>query len=129
VGRWYFSPHFHMLGYGWIRNTAENYSRTGWVVKNVGVRKSVVATAQYQLSHAGIHESCHTVTWFGGLSYNKLRVPMEEEPVDKCPLCGRPLVWLRWVGEGDPPLPDEEGSYYVDPGGWVESCGRSWAYG
>jgi len=129
VGRWYVSPHFHMIGYGWIHGTAENYEVSGWVVKNAGVRKSVVATAQYQLSHAGVNGKSHTVTWFGRLSYNKLRLSREDKSEDLCPLCGAPLVWLRWVGEGEPPLPDEEGEYFVEPGGWVESCGRSWAYG
>lgn len=118
--RWYFSPHFHMLGFGWIEGTAENYESSGWIVKNVGIRQSVSSTALYQLSHCGVHERFHSVTWFGFLAYNKLKVVPEVVEKEKCPLCGAELVKLMWIGDGDPPIPDLEGDYFVDPGGWVE---------
>ena len=116
---WYKSPHFHMIGYGWIKGVADNYEDNGWIAVNLGVRDSVFATAQYQLSHAGVHDRHHTVTWFGLLSYNKLRVRKEiiERPV--CPLCECELFDLRWVGEGDPPVSDDKGDYFVDSKGWV----------
>jgi hypothetical protein len=113
AGAWYLSPHFHVLGYGWVQRVKEVYDRDGWVVKNLGVRKSVNATAMYQLSHCGIHERRHSITWFGALSYNKLRVPRLEVEKELCPLCGQKLRLLmqikRCAGLGD-----EEGEYYVD---------------
>jgi len=97
-GDWYFSPHFHVIGYGWIRDTRKNYLHSGYVVKNVGVRKSVRGTIYYQLSHAGISPKFHTVTWFGLLAYNKLRVPNIEKESQICPLCGKRLRRLMWIG-------------------------------
>jgi len=115
---WYKSPHFHMIGFGFIKGTADNYEETGWVAVNLGVRKSVFATAQYQLSHAGIHSRHHTVTWFGKLSYNKLRVEKEIIESLVCPLCECELLDLVWKGEGDPSVSDVEGDYFVDVKGW-----------
>lgn len=86
------SPHFHVLGYGWVKNTAQIYARTGWVIKNLGVRKTVGGTALYQLSHAGVKKSTHTITWFGQLSYNRLKIPKMPKPEKPaCPLCGNEL--------------------------------------
>ncbi|GAI05300.1 unnamed protein product, partial [marine sediment metagenome] len=121
--KWYFSPHFHILGYGWIRGkkVASVYKSTGYIVVNHGVRKSVFATALYQLSHAGVKSGVHTVTWFGCLAYNKAKVKPEVREPEVCPLCGaelRPVVWLG--AEGTDPLGDlPEGEYWVEPGGWA----------
>ena len=114
--RWYFSPHFHLIGYGWIKGTKAGYRRHGWIVKNVGIRKTVVGTALYQLSHAGVHQKHHTITWFGRLSYNQLKVspkPIEEEI---CPICGKKLKLLSYLGST--PLPQEEGDYWLSPDGF-----------
>lgn len=56
---WYVSPHFHLVCYGWIKGEAVGsmYEREGWVVKNLGLRDSVVGTIAYQLSHAGVHHA------------------------------------------------------------------------
>lgn len=115
--RWYFSPHFHMIGYGWIQHTKEGYERHGWVVKNAGIRKTVSGTALYQLSHAGIHKKYHTVTWFGSLSYNKLKVPPRVPEKDVCPICGQPLRQLWYFGSKA--LPEEEGDYWLEIDGFV----------
>jgi ATPase involved in DNA repair len=115
---WVFSPHFHMIGYGFIENTSGEYDVSGWIVKNLGRRDSVSATAFYQLSHAGIHEKYHTVTWFGICAYNKLKVELED-PKDLCPVCGRPLKPVKWVGVLNPLEGESEGGYWVDPSGWV----------
>lgn len=120
--RWYYSPHFHLLGFGWIdgNKVAELYKKEGWIIKNLGIRVSVESTAFYQLSHCGIHKKHHSVTWFGNCSYNKLRIPKEEIEKKVCPLCGSELIKLHWIGNGDMPIPNEEGEYFVDPGGWEE---------
>jgi hypothetical protein len=118
---WYYSPHFHIIGYGWIQDVRRNYFATGCIVKNVGIRKTVEGTIFYQLSHCGISPKHHTITWFGALSYNKLHVEYEEKEPSLCPMCGNKLKKLLWYGEGDPPeLPDVEGiGFYDDADNWI----------
>ncbi len=115
---WYFSPHFHIVGFGWISKTAEIYRKDGWIVKNKGLRDSTFATFYYQLSHAGVKHGYHTITWFGDLSYSKLKV--EEDPnSDQCPLCSAKLRLVFHYGLfGWVPPPEVEGEFYVDPEGW-----------
>ena len=116
---WYFSPHFHIVGFGWIEGTAEEYSKSGYVVVNIGRRKSVGGTFLYILSHAGVHLDYHVITWFGDLSYNKLKVEPVLTDGNTCPTCGAKLLPCRWFGEGEDPLEGEgEGEYWVDPEGW-----------
>lgn len=119
--QWFWSPHFHGVGFGWIENTKEGYARHGWVVKNLGVRDSVFWTFQYLLSHAGV--SCvHTTTWFGKLGYNMMgKVPKSDGFHEVCQFCLRALVPLRWIGGEDrgPPVYDEDhqlNELLLDPG-------------
>jgi len=125
---WYVRPHFHLIGYGNIDGlkVAQNYRKTGWIVKNLGVRDSVVSTALYQLSHAGYREGQHTVFWVGFMS-NRLFKSCNPYPPDvlrvrTCRYCERELVYVKWVGSGLSPLDSVrlEGEYKVDPPGWVE---------
>jgi hypothetical protein len=123
--RWYFSPHFHMIGYGWIQGSKSTFESSGWITKNLGVRESVSATAFYQLSHCGVwygEGRRHSVTWFGELGYRKLRVnPMPRE-IERCPLCQAELEKLLWSsGLASCPVPDVVGEYFVDPGGWFKT--------
>lgn len=112
-------PHFHVLGFGWIRPDAR--ARTGWVVRNHGLRgdrASVTGTATYVLSHSHRAEArtegilpegkseglTLTVTWFG-------RTVRADEIVSEgpfCPLCGvcyPSHLWLdlEWLGLDRPP--------------------------
>ena len=121
---WVFNPHFHLIGFGWIRGdrVKEQYEKSGWITKNLGVRDSVFSTAHYQLSHCGTKEGKHSVTWFGRLSYNKLKVVPEIVEKRTCPLCGADLVRLLWVGGGSCPY-EAEGEYYDSPENWVGSLG------
>lgn len=118
--RWYFSPHFHMIGYGWIVRTKEGYEEHGWIVKNARIRKTVSGTALYQLSHAGIHKDGRygrkTITWFGELSYNKLRVRPQDPEKESCPICGQKLRPLWYFGVEN--LPEERVDLWMDPEGW-----------
>lgn len=112
---WFFSPHFHFIGYGWIRGTKEGYVEHGWIVKNLGIRKSVFATFQYLLSHAGVSKF-HTTTWFGKLSYRVMRyVPKLGRVLEVCPYCKRPLRPMVYIGGLDPP----EHVYSENP---LENC-------
>lgn len=107
---WFWSPHFHVLGLGWIVDTKEGYSRHGWVVKNLKVRDSVFWTFQYLLSHCGISKGVHSATWFGRLAYNKFgHIPQIGVLVAICPYCERVLRPLEWIGGEDtgPPGLDE----------------------
>jgi len=115
---WYWSPHFHTIGYEWIQGTKEVYEDQGWIVKNIGVRKDVVKVVAYALSHAGIREGQHTVTWFGELGYAKLKVELEPDDENRCPFCLSPLILLQWIAtDRGPPIPEDyEG--LMDPEGW-----------
>mgnify|MGYP001321495474 FL=1 len=103
---WVWSPHFHVVGFGWIHGVAEGFLKHGWVVKNLGVRESVFATFLYLLSHSGV-SAVHTTTWFGALSYNKMRaIPVLNAPLELCPYCKHVLLPLKWVGGLDRPPPE-----------------------
>jgi hypothetical protein len=116
---WFWSPHFHVVGFGWVHGTKAGYERHGWVVKNLGVRKSVYATFQYLLSHAGVG-AYHTTTWFGRLAYNVLRhVAVLGVVRELCPLCMAPLRPLKCVRELDRPPPIlVESEFYASIADW-----------
>jgi RNA polymerase subunit RPABC4/transcription elongation factor Spt4 len=117
--KWIPSPHFHLLGFGWADRTEEIYSREGWIIKNLGVRKSVFWSVQYLLSHAGVfkdqdpgfHQTKFNVsTWIGELSFNKVQAPKLVEERELCPHCGSVLLQME----------DEELNRHPPPGDWEE---------
>jgi hypothetical protein len=117
--KWYWSPHFHVLCYGWIHGVARNFVLDGWIVKNLGIRKTIRGTIMYVLSHCGIHNAYHSVTWFGKLSYNKLHVDYLDPLEEYCPLCGRKLVPLKWINNpSEMPQVKQNGSW-VEFEGWM----------
>lgn len=123
---WYISPHFHIICYakdgidGDL--VSKNFNETGWVVKNLGVRDSVMATAVYQLTHCGIHKNFHTVTWFGMMGYSSKYLrengfDPEQHLGSKCSECGEYLKNYLYVGEDQAFLDiDEPGDYWVSVG-------------
>ena len=122
-------PHFHVLGFGWIADGSQTFKRTGWIVKNHGVRlgtAAIMGTARYVLSHSHRAEgnllegksggSTLTVTWFG----RTVSVSEIHGEGRFCPLCevSYPLCeWTRleWAGQGPPP---------TEPCAWVRSDWR-----
>jgi hypothetical protein len=115
AGEWYISPHAHVIGFGWLNNDYQ----VGWVVKNHGVRrteKEVYTTIRYQLSHAGVHLSKHTVRWFGSCFHLPIDFVKYKPPKHLCPVCGMELKPLIWIGQGDTPPPLE--SYVWHDGDW-----------
>jgi hypothetical protein len=111
---WYWSPHFHAVGFGWIHHTSEGYEKHGWVIKNLGVRDSIFATFQYLLSHAGV-SSCYTTTWFGRISYNKMGVvPKVGSVFEVCPHCERALKPLVWNHVDRPPPTELSNDPYLN---------------
>ena len=118
-GNWFYSPHFHIIGFGWVKDTNKNYNKTGWVTKNKGLRDSVFSTACYLLSHCAVSEKLHAVTWFGELSYRSkyavLLKPIEEEKEpDRCPVCSDYMVSASFSGLDRPP-PTKECYGFVSP--------------
>ena len=99
LNAWYYSPHFHIVGYGWVFVTRQIYNFYGYFVKNIGIRKTVKGTIWYELSHcAAIPEGGHAITWFGNLSYNNLKVKyVKKENV--CPICGATLHKVLYCGK------------------------------
>lgn len=84
---WYYSPHFHLVGFGYRFQIAQAFGKYGWFIKIEDERESVFQTFCYLLSHCGIKKGRHTVTWTGDLSYSKLK--LEKEPkITCCPVCG-----------------------------------------
>ena len=118
---WISRPHFHVIGFGWVHDTKKICDENGWVIKNKGVRKSLYSTIYYQLSHAGVSDNIHSVTWFGELGYRSKyaeQIKVEnEEPNDYCEFCGQILVNAEFRATDRPP-PDVEFVGLVDHLDW-----------
>jgi hypothetical protein len=120
---WYLSPHFHYLAFGWVSATDDIFQKNGWLVKNIGIRENPIGTVMYLLSHAGVKKRRHTITWFGELSYSKLKI----EKVDfhiKCPDCDanfQRLICFRkgWVVK-PPPIKMDLSDDYVGWKYWLD---------
>jgi len=117
--KWYYSPHFHIVGFGYIAGRAAEIKRKyGWILGYRGERESVFQTFCYLLSHCGIKKGFHSVTWFGNLSYGKLKIQKEPKLHNQCPYCLEKLV-LIYHEDVEPPVPPWqyfEGSVHFD--GW-----------
>lgn len=105
--KWISRPHFHVIGFGWVHDTKKISDKHGWVIKNKGVRKSLHSTIYYQLSHAGVADNIHSITWFGELGYRSKYAELikveNEEPNDYCDFCGKILVNAEFVPTDRPP--------------------------
>jgi len=129
--RWYWSPHFHVLGFilggyrrcrgckkgcvdcsGFEGRTRKFFDVDGYIVKVLEERKTIVGTAWYQLNHAtykvGV-ERFHIASWFGVCSYRKLKVTPEIRKAI-CPICRHDLEKLRYFG-ANPEILSYFGSY------------------
>ena len=119
-GKWIVRPHFHVLGFGWVVNTIKISDENGWVIKNKGLRDSLHSTIYYQLSHAGVSDDVHSITWFGSLGYrakyaDRFKVE-EDDETEYCDFCGCMLVDFEYCGQGEPP--DYEFVGLVDAKDW-----------
>ena len=113
----YYSPQFHLVGFGDKDKIKRAFGRYGWYVKIGEDRKSVFQTFCYILSHCGIRKRHHVVTWIGELSYSKVNV--EEEPkITGCSVCGAKLVEVYHEGIHPIVVPEK---YYE---GLVDSDGK-----
>lgn len=119
-GNWVVRPHFHVVGFGWVVDAKKISDSQGWVIKNKGLRDSLHSTVYYQLSHAGVSDEVHAITWFGSLGYrakysDRFKVEEEDNAIF-CDYCGCMLVDFEYVGQGDPP--DYEFVGLVDGYNW-----------
>jgi len=92
-GVWYESPHFHVIGCGFIDKSNDVYASTGWTYKKMDRRATVQGTIKYTLTHCGIADGFQALTYFGLFSNNKIVVDTIEkvtEPI-KCKACGEAL--------------------------------------
>ena len=123
TGQWVVRPHFHILGFGWVVDTKKIHESDGWVIKNKGLRDSLHSTIYYQLSHAGVTDGVHSITWFGTLGYRaKYSLAYKIDNDDECGFCdycGCMLVNFEYVGQGEPP--DLEFVGLVDGRDWKAS--------
>jgi hypothetical protein len=94
AGKLEFSPHYHFVGTGWVDWDLHRYRRTGWIVKNLGVRKSTRKTISYLATHCGIVPALPTVTYLGFAHPQKTEVVAEraEQEVALCVGCGGVMV-------------------------------------
>jgi len=120
--QWYWSPHFHVLGfvlggYSRCRNCKDKWNcragcggfddkayhkfvEDGYFVKVLGKRKTVFGTAWYQLHHSSIDvtkKRFHVATWFGVCSYRKLKVTVEKRK-ELCPICRHDVTDIDYHG-------------------------------
>jgi len=119
--KWVCMPHFHVVCFGWVHDTKKISDEHGWVIKNKGVRESLHSTIYYQLSHAGVSDNIHSITWFGELGYRSKYAELikveNEEPNDNCEFCGKTLVNAVFVATDRGP-PDVEFVGLVDSFDW-----------
>ena len=129
--KWVSRPHFHVIGFGWVHDTKKISDENGWVIKNKGVRESLHSTIYYQLSHAGVADHIHSITWFGELGYRSKYAELikveNEEPDDSCDFCGEVMVNAMFVPTDRPP-PDKEFIGLVDPDDWCPTESIEEAY-
>lgn len=125
---WYWSPHFHVLGFilggykcrtcekiretgkcgienrecsGFVNRNYRCYEKDGCIVKVMGKRKTVGGTAWYQLNHSSVDRTkkrFHVSIWFGVCSYRKLKVTVEKRR-SLCPLCKYELIDIQYNGK------------------------------
>jgi len=115
---WYLSPHFHYLAFGWVSATDEIFQKNGWLVKNIGIRENPIGTIMYLLSHAGVKKRRHTITWFGDLSYSKLKIEKLDFHI-KCPDCeGVFQRLIRFVDYRVAKPPPIKMDLIEEPDGW-----------
>lgn len=117
------SPHVHMLAFGYLENASEFHAKTGWVYRNHGARrgKDLEKTIFYLLTHAWVrgenNKAVRAVRYWRGMSTRNLAcVTTTEKQEIICPVCcavlrtvrveTQSLTQIRNTGDhsGDPPL-------------------------
>lgn len=89
----YYSPHFHVAGVGFLKPSNKFFEQFGWTYKKMGWKKlddedSVRSMIYYALSHCGVADGKHALTWnlkFG----NRHMLIKDIETEIKYPNCSR----------------------------------------
>lgn len=91
----YWSPHFHLMGWGFLENSKKFEERTGWVYHKERTRswEDIPPTVSYLLSHAWLFSpGKNAYRYWGGLSPTKLAVTQDVAwEIQKCKVCGKAL--------------------------------------
>jgi len=107
-GEWYWSPHFHVFGFGWLMPSPEFHDLTGWVYKKIRTLtglKDISRAASYLFDHCALGTfedgkerpgTFQCGVWFGTVSNCKVEVveaPPEESYLE-CPVedCDKPMM-------------------------------------
>ena len=118
---WYFSAHFHILGFilggfgkcrgckkvcfahncnGFMKRQYRLYHKDKYIVKVLGKRVSVYHTAYYLLHHSSVKKGVkrfRVATWFGVVSYRKMKFTPERRKA-LCPICRHDLEEHGYLG-------------------------------
>ena len=134
--------HFHVVGFGSIDGKKQaklfnDEKEEKMFVKALeNKNRNVKKTLSYLLSHCGVHDKVHSITYNGSLSYSnrslsksrysygldgKLHIDDYKKKEDMinlndCPICKEKLRMLEYVGTDRPPDLDE--SYFDKSSNW-----------
>lgn len=112
-------PHYHYTGFGYAENSDKIFLEYGWTIPYKGIRKTNFGTFKYLLSHCGIKDKKHAITWLGKLSYGKLKVEKTTKS-NKCSICSKELVPIHYAGTHPVIPPDKPFLGIIDSEGWYE---------
>lgn len=100
----YFSPHIHLVSYGWSIPSREFHEDTGgWSIRMIRQADSTAGLVYYLLSHVGHIPGKNAVTYWGCVSTRKLRMVESitvREDVE-CEKCGAIMVYCRVDDKGE----------------------------
>jgi len=86
------SPHVHLLHWGYLKSADAFHEQTGWIYHTHGrldTREDQERATYYLLSHAWVIAGAHTVRYWGGISSRNLHVREEVYwQEEACPDCG-----------------------------------------
>lgn len=87
------SPHWHVVGGGWIIGTSELHDETGWVVVNHRARFDTQGTISYLMDHCAWVEGGDALTYFGYATAHRTRVKKLDSFFEmcRCKGCGAPV--------------------------------------
>ena len=119
----YWSPHFHIIGFGYICDSINFRELTGWLVKEVRnisqkkewdgrrMKDDIAAVSFYVLSHCNVEWGKKSVAWIGCMTPNNLKrlkdKPLEDMYPIECKTCkAQEIVYCQTPEEkpGEPSI-------------------------
>jgi len=84
----YLSPHIHAITLGAFIPSDQFERETGWIYRNLGIRKSVPGTIYYLLTHTWVKDNPKALRYWKAFSTRNLGCTKTvEEVTKKCPVC------------------------------------------